>query len=239
MEADQTGSYVHKEFQSVYDPKVGLIKTLLKIYWKDLGLGRFSKTSNWVSENLVFGNLFQAIFFRSIEAVVPFIPPILLEYIMNYIKDESKTKTYGLTVALGFLLTDCLQQIMVMFRIWAVQSCGVRSYGALTLAIYKKALRLSAKSKQGKSAGEIVNHVSTDVEAIWGKGLRAFVHVIFIVPVVFVFGIYFLHKELGMAAVIGVGRDQRTTTWKHVHFSSLIPERFSWYLSYPTCHRSR
>ena len=159
---------------------------------------------------------------------------------MNYIKDESKTKTYGLTVALGFLLTDCLQQIMVMFRIWAVQSCGVRSYGALTLAIYKKALRLSAKSKQGKSAGEIVNHVSTDVEAIWGKGLRAFVHVIFIVPVVFVFGIYFLHKELGMAAVIGVGRDQRTIMWKHVHFSSLIPEnRFSGYLSYPACHRSR
>ena len=35
-------SYVHKEFQAVYDPKVGLIKTLLKIYWKDLGSGRFS-----------------------------------------------------------------------------------------------------------------------------------------------------------------------------------------------------
>ena len=185
-------------------------------------------------------NPFQAIFFRSIEAVVPFIPPILLEYIMNYIKDESKTKTYGLTVALGFLLTDCLQQVMVMFRIWAVQSCGVRSYGALTLAIYKKSLRLSAKSKQGKSAGEIVNHVSTDVEAIWGKGLRAFVHVIFIVPVVFVFGIYFLHKELGMAAVIGVGRDQRTSTWKHVRFSSMIPgNRFRGYLSNSTCHSSR
>ena len=43
MEADQTGSFVHKEFQAVYDPKVGLIKTLLKIYWKDLGLGRFSE----------------------------------------------------------------------------------------------------------------------------------------------------------------------------------------------------
>lgn len=41
METDHKGSYVHKEFQAVYDPKVGLIKTLLKIYWKDLGLGRF------------------------------------------------------------------------------------------------------------------------------------------------------------------------------------------------------
>ena len=211
MEADHKGSFVHKEFQAVYDPKVGLIKTLMKIYWKDLGLGGFQILQYHAVSGVIIWNPLQAIFFRSIEAIVPFIPPILLEYIMNYIKDESKTKTYGLTVALGFLLTDCLQQVMVMFRIWAVQSCGVRSYGALTLAIYKKSLRLSAKSKQGKSAGEIVNHVSTDVEAIWGKGLRAFVHVIFIVPVVFVFGIYFLHKELGMAAVIGVGRDKRTS----------------------------
>ena len=41
MEADHKGSFVHKEFQAVYDPKVGLIKTLMKIYWKDLGLGGF------------------------------------------------------------------------------------------------------------------------------------------------------------------------------------------------------
>ena len=45
MEADHKGSYVHKEFQAVYDPKVGLIKTLMKIYWKDLGLGRFKIVS--------------------------------------------------------------------------------------------------------------------------------------------------------------------------------------------------
>ncbi|KAF0697304.1 Aste57867_11998 [Aphanomyces stellatus] len=79
---------------------------------------------------------------------------------------------------------------------------GIQFSASLRAMLFEKSLKLSAKSKKEKTAGDIANLFSTDVINIMDFALNA--HQMWIVPLQVVIVLYLLFKVVGWASVVGL-----------------------------------
>lgn len=96
----------------------------------------------------------------------PFLLRSLIVFAQSYKTDNPQPMSLGFYISLGMFLLSIVRTFVrtISFQVALGLQLSVR--GALFGSIYDKALKLSAKSRQVRSTGEIVNLMSTDIVII-------------------------------------------------------------------------
>lgn len=140
----------------------------------------------------------KASFFYVCFAVLGFAPPLILKLLVSYLEG---TATYPIHVVWGFVFATLLlppaastfasQHNAIMGR------AGVQLRTAYSLHIFRKALKLSSASRQGKDSGEIVNILSNDAN----KPVRFFfvLNALWVAPLQIGASLYLIGQEIGVS----------------------------------------
>ncbi|MED6193419.1 Canalicular multispecific organic anion transporter 2 [Stylosanthes scabra] len=95
-----------------------------------------------------------------------YVGPYLIDFLVQYLNGQQDFENEGYVLVLAFAVgkfVECLSQRHWMFRF---QQIGVRIQSMLVGIIYAKGLKLSCKSKDVHSSGEIVNLLTVDASRV-------------------------------------------------------------------------
>ncbi|KAG0012452.1 Multidrug resistance-associated protein 1, partial [Entomortierella chlamydospora] len=94
--------------------------------------------------------------------------PVFLKELLNYLENyESKPVSYGVTLAIGMFISSLFASLLNTYNRYQMLLIGVKTRAALIAMIYRKALRLSVRSRNETTSGEITNHMSVDADQWW------------------------------------------------------------------------
>lgn len=108
----------------------------------------------------------------------------------------------ALLYASGLIVVSMMCVIVLHPYMMAVMHVGMKMRVACCSLLYRKALRLSLCSLGGRTVGNVVNLMSNDVNRFDVATL--FVHYLWISPLQLVVITYFMYKEMGSAAILGI-----------------------------------
>ncbi|KAG0210936.1 Multidrug resistance-associated protein 1 [Mortierella sp. NVP41] len=129
--------------------------------------------------------------------------PVLLKELLNYLEDhESKPVSYGITLALGMFLSSLFASLLNTYNRYQMLTLGVASRSALISMIYRKALRLSAGSRNESSSGQIANHMSVDADQWWNA--IVYISMWIEIPLALFISMKMLYSLLGWSMLAGV-----------------------------------
>ncbi|KAF9352691.1 hypothetical protein BGX26_009539 [Mortierella sp. AD094] len=94
--------------------------------------------------------------------------PVFLKELLNYLENyESKPVSFGVTLAIGMFISSLFASLLNTYNRYQMLLIGVKTRSALIAMIYRKALRLSVRSRNETTSGEITNHMSVDADQWW------------------------------------------------------------------------
>lgn len=85
---------------------------------------------------------------------------------INFIQDKIAKNWEGYIFAFLLFFSQILDVVSIHNCFWYSYLGGLRAKSALTAIIYRKALKLSNKSRKNTTVGEIVNLISVDCQKI-------------------------------------------------------------------------
>ncbi|KAF7259936.1 hypothetical protein EG68_02798 [Paragonimus skrjabini miyazakii] len=172
-----------------------------------------SKRINGTKEQawLLFRALFAAFGTRLIGAwlllfistLLDYASPVLLGFLLRFLASPSAPDWEGHLIAVvmfafGLVTTICGQQ-----GFHRALTLGVSVRSALTSAIYRKSMRLSAEARSWYTSGELVNVLSVDVNRIMESFIFSFL--VWRALLQFVVSFVLLWNQLGLATLAGIG----------------------------------
>ncbi|XP_014278696.1 multidrug resistance-associated protein 1 isoform X2 [Halyomorpha halys] len=104
--------------------------------------------------------------FKIVQILLSFISPQLLKYLILFM-EGNEPRWHGYLYASLLLFFSTLQMFFMTQFGKISQVIGLRIRSALTLAIYRKALKLSNSSKKESTVGEIVNLMAVDAQRFY------------------------------------------------------------------------
>ncbi|BFZ12259.1 hypothetical protein BsWGS_15298 [Bradybaena similaris] len=131
-----------------------------------------------------------------------FAGPILLNYLVSFIENNSGQIYEGYLYALGLSLSSLVSTICSTQFDYNVQVVAYKIRCALITTIYKKSLSVSSVVQSRFTSGEIVNFMSTDTDRILNfcPSFHAFWSLPFQVGV----ALFLLYQQLGLAFITGL-----------------------------------
>lgn len=148
---------------------------------------------------IVYSGLFE--FFIDVLALAqPFLLKYLIIFAQSYRTDDPLPTSIGFYISLGMFLVAIFRTLCrtILFQVVLGLMMSVR--GSLNSAIYDKSLTLSAKSRQIRSTGEIVNLMSSDVTII--SRTTSNISSLWQAPIKIALCIFGLYKLLGKSAFV-------------------------------------
>ncbi|RNA37460.1 multidrug resistance-associated 1 isoform X3, partial [Brachionus plicatilis] len=151
----------------------------------------------------VFGGKFLAgTFLKLVQDILSFSSPILLDMIINFIKDKDQTMSVGIFLTILLFLTSFCQSLIMQHYYFRMYLVGTRIRTALVNMIYKKSLRLSPTARNACSVGNINNLVAVNAQLF--LTLIPFLNMIWSSPLQIIICIYMLWRYLGIGAFAGL-----------------------------------
>jgi ABC-type transport system involved in cytochrome bd biosynthesis fused ATPase/permease subunit len=140
----------------------------------------------------------------ALQAALAYGPILILSQITQYLQGTSEVSVglVWMMVALIFVLL-VLSSLLYAHSNVIVANMGVQFRNVLTVAIYRKALRLSPSARQGSSTGQIVNMFSNDT-----KQLQMFMNFFsntMVAPLQIIVSIVLIYFQMQVATFVGVG----------------------------------
>ncbi|KAK1259372.1 ABC transporter C family member 3 [Acorus gramineus] len=137
--------------------------------------------------------------FVLINTTSTYVGPYLIGEFVQYLIDRDKYPNRGYVLVSAFVVAkilECLSQRHWFFRL---QQVNIRVRAVLVTMIYKKGLKLSSQSRQGRTSGEIINIMSVDADRI---GLFSwYMHDLWMIPIQVILALLILYKNLGLASL--------------------------------------
>ncbi|XP_073845417.1 probable multidrug resistance-associated protein lethal(2)03659 [Musca autumnalis] len=131
--------------------------------------------------------------------------PLFLGALVSYYADPETDKTdqsKAFLYALGVILTSAGSVLLMHPNMLGIVHSGMKIRVAICSMIYRKALRLSKSAMGNTTSGQMVNLISNDVGRLDTSVLH--MHFIWIGPLEIFLVTYFMYKEIGPSALIGV-----------------------------------
>lgn len=150
-----------------------------------------------VWKGMIINALFAAIF-----SCATYIGPYLINLFVEYLGGTEHFSYEGYVLASVFFGAKMIESLAQRQWYFGAQQLGMRVRSGLTALVYRKGLRLSNRSRQKHTVGEIINYMSVDVERI---GTFAwYMHDIWLLPLQVLLALVILYKNLGMASIAGL-----------------------------------
>lgn len=131
-----------------------------------------------------------------------FVGPQVLHAIIVFLRDPQAPLWNGLALTLAITCSQILMSLCLRHYFFKCYKTGLRIRTAVVLAVYRKALLLSAAERQTKSLGEITNLMSIDAQRL--QDLMNYMNSIWSSPLQICLSLYFLWRELGASSFGGV-----------------------------------
>ncbi|CAH8436418.1 unnamed protein product [Dicrocoelium dendriticum] len=162
---------------------LGLLNALLVTYW---------------------GPLLQTGIMKLIFDIMLFFNPMFLKLLLNFIQGTSDEPWWhGYFYAVAMFISAGVQTLILQRYFRNLNILGMHMRTALTAAVYRKSLRLSSKSRNESTTGQIMNLIASDAQQF--IHLMPYVHVVWSGPFQIVVAIVLLWRELGPAVLAGIG----------------------------------
>ncbi|KAJ3043701.1 hypothetical protein HDV00_004474 [Rhizophlyctis rosea] len=158
-------------------------------------------------------------FVKFISDMATILSPFIVKYILAYVQESRAIAAYnsanptaeralpslaqGIGYAIALFVVSEIGTITLANYFQVVTTQGMAMRGALTAAIYRKSLTLSALSRQDFSSGKVMTMVATDTQRV--EQFMTFMHIIWSAPVQIIIITIFLCVQLGWPALLGIG----------------------------------
>ncbi|CAG2167690.1 unnamed protein product, partial [Oppiella nova] len=133
------------------------------------------------------------------KVAADFIQTYILAKLIDFVSD-SDHMWHGVCYAIAYCLFNLMSRLFDCHSILLTILGSYRVSSSLTIAIYKKMLRLSAGSRRTFTTGEINNIMSVDVMTICDF-IRVMTN-LYTIPLLFIIGEYFLWQQLGPSSLM-------------------------------------
>ncbi|KAL9232032.1 hypothetical protein vseg_007181 [Gypsophila vaccaria] len=128
-----------------------------------------------------------------------YVGPYLINGFVEYLNGERRYRNEGWVLVSGFFVAKVVECLAQRHKIFRLQVVGMRVKAVLMERIYRKALTLSCRSRQGQTSGEMINLMSADAERI--GDFSWYVHDLWMVFVQVGLAMAILYKSLGLASI--------------------------------------
>ena len=135
--------------------------------------------------------------FAFLNVIASYIGPFLINDFVEYLSGRRRFEHEGLTLILFFSFGKLIENLAQRQWYYGIQYLSLRVKAALTVVVYRKALRLSNTARQSHTSGEIINYMSVDVQRVADFGW--YLHQVWIVPVEVTLALGILYRVVGMA----------------------------------------
>ncbi|OQR90009.1 multidrug resistance-associated protein 1 [Thraustotheca clavata] len=171
------------EFNDVYQRhNKGILTSFFVIYWAKFTLLGFMQFFTVVCD--LYG------------------PGYVLGEIIATVESPALDTTYVLQLVGSLYLSQLVNGFVKSHMNYINDIVGIQFSSSLRSMLFEKAVRLSAKSKKEKTAGDIANLFSIDVINVMVFALS--IHQIWIVPCQIAFVLYLLYKIVGWSVFVGL-----------------------------------
>ncbi|KAF9184642.1 Multidrug resistance-associated protein 1 [Haplosporangium sp. Z 11] len=116
--------------------------------------------------------------------------------------DDKTSISYGLLLVVAMFVAGLANAILLVASRQYCIVAGLEARSSLISMIYRKALKLSPKSRQTSTAGSITNHMAIDAD-VWSEGF-IFLTMWISVPAEIGLGIWLLYRLLGWSVWVGL-----------------------------------
>ncbi|XP_022147026.1 putative ABC transporter C family member 15 [Momordica charantia] len=135
-----------------------------------------------------------------LSAAASYVGPYLIDDFVNFLTEKKgRSLSSGYLLALAFLSAKVIETTAERQWIFGARQLGLHLRAALISHIYKKGIRLSSRSRQSRTSGEIINYMSVDIERI--TDFVWYLNMIWMLPVQISLAIYILHTNLGLGSL--------------------------------------
>ncbi|KAL4488820.1 hypothetical protein ABPG72_016473 [Tetrahymena utriculariae] len=125
-----------------------------------------------------------------------FVGPIVLNYIIKFLKNENEPMWHGYAYATIIFLGYLLRVFFLQHSLHLTNRVGIKVLNSLNTSIYNKILNLSASSKKYYDSGRTMNLVTVDSQSIFGYVMMA--QNMITAPIIVLVAVAFIIYELGI-----------------------------------------
>ena len=164
--------------------------------------------SLWIAMFRAFGAPYlEGAIIKTLSDILLFVQPQLLRLLITFIESyrtpDPQPLVRGAAIALCMFAASVCQTAALHQYFQRAYETGLRIKGALTAAIYSKALRLSSEGRASKSTGDIVNYMAVDTQRL--QDLTQFGQQLWSAPFQIVLCMISLYQLVGFSMFAGVG----------------------------------
>eukprot|EP00980_Cylindrotheca_fusiformis_P016776 scaffold5048_cov121-Cylindrotheca_fusiformis.AAC.27 len=145
---------------------------------------------------------FLAALLKLVHDLNVFVGPQVLHAIIVFLRNHEAPLWHGLALTLAITSSQILMSLCLRHYFFICYKTGLRVRTAVVLAVYRKALILSAAERQTKTLGEITNLTSIDAQRL--QDLMNYMNSIWSSPLQICLSLFFLWRELGPSSLGGV-----------------------------------
>ena len=133
---------------------------------------------------------------------VIFSQPLLLSFMIDFIKDKQSIKWQGILIVIGFILASTLKTVFNNVQTINAFAVTLNLRSAFQNIIFNKALRLSNQARNKRTTGQITNLFTTDPTKFTSYA-SIYIYILS-APLQLVLGFSILFYEVGKAAYAGI-----------------------------------
>ncbi|XP_060803806.1 uncharacterized protein LOC106135400 [Amyelois transitella] len=152
-----------------------------------------------------FGLQFYSIgILKLVSDMAGFAGPLLLNYLIAFVDDESIDAHLGYLYASGLLAATLVSAFFNVHFNWLMSLVGLKMRGAIVATILRKTLSVtSTELSKSFTIGEVTNFMSTDTDRIVNS-CPSF-HALWSIPLQLVITLFLLYHQVGISFLAGVG----------------------------------
>lgn len=160
---------------------VGIVGIIVKTFWPTLLLASTCKL---------------------IASLLTFASPILLDYLITFVRSSDEPEWRGLLYAFSLFALSVVDSIFMNKQeyLTSVNTMLIRT--SLTSAIYRKTLRISNQGRKSYTTGQIVNLMAVDTQRISDIALQ--INNLWSAPLQLTLALVLLYQQLGVAIFAGL-----------------------------------
>ncbi|XP_059157838.1 ATP-binding cassette sub-family C member 4-like [Physella acuta] len=138
--------------------------------------------------------------FESVKLVQPYLIGLLVTYFNSEVDAVSESTAYGVGACLG--ISALIQVCVNPTYFFIMQHVALRMKVAVGALIYRKVLSLSTEAFHQTSSGQIVNHLSTDLEKF--NSSIDLLHYLWVSPLSIIIVMYLMYQQVGIVCFWGL-----------------------------------
>lgn len=134
-----------------------------------------------------------------VYTLASYVGPSLIDTFVQYLNGTRDFKNEGYVLVSAFFVAKLVECFAMRHWFFRLQVVGIRAKAVLMESIYKKALTLSCRSKQGHTSGEMINFMTVDAQRI--GDFSWYMHDPWMVFLQVGLALSILYRSLGLASI--------------------------------------